>query len=52
MSKELPGRRSNPNNILMGYFWVTVSGAAVKGKNSSGLSLIFSKCFLGISITF
>jgi len=34
VNKELLGRRSNPKNILRKYFWITVSGATVKGIKS------------------
>jgi hypothetical protein len=46
VNKELPGRYSNPKNILKEYFFgLLYRGMSNRNKKSSRFSLIFLKCF-------
>jgi len=46
VSKELPGRYSNPKNILKEYFFgCFIGGWATGTKSLPGFYLIFFKCF-------
>jgi hypothetical protein len=49
VSKETPGRGSNPKEYLRGYFFGLLYGGTVKGQNSSGVLQSFQSTFLGIS---
>jgi hypothetical protein len=50
VSKETPGRGSNPKEYLRGYFFGLLYGGTVKGQNSSGVLQSFQSTFLGNSI--